>query len=523
MRNFRHVGRICFTRFVTLPWKSNLPSIQDPNWRILGKNVVDVAQSCDTGEAAFNECCLARDQLESIVQSIGYDMNVFIFGGLVTLKIFEVGGDVDFVGVSDIEPGTQEASEIVKRVARELRHLGLKAWCLPKARVPVVKVDRISKCFPGSPFNSLSCDGVFQFIRQLNNTEAEEFSNYLKENYGAKEVEWSSTFNFATARFPTTSSLMYALPHLKSQNENILASLPVDTRNGPEIYRFPFDFCLSSTGLRNSYLLGEALSKYPFSRHLLLTLKKWGRACGTINSIDGLLASYALTVMLVHFLALVGIIPIVSTENNACGPYLLEASPKYQPLAYSTDGDMAQVGFLLASFLEYFGKIFNYTQNVVCTSDMNLSKKSMGWNELSNTNGKPPFFEFAIKDPYGIDNIGRNLDLESTLFVQEAHAFGLECLLENFNDPNASLHILTQKPPIPKRSTYVSRKKGIDSDFPATNQFEARNALSKMRFHERKKTIEKFGIKAAKNAENQHAASRVTKDILGWIRNDVNR
>ncbi|CCW68728.1 unnamed protein product [Phytomonas sp. Hart1] len=519
MRKFRLLGKISLARFFTVPWKSNLPSSEDQNWKNIGKKIVNVAQNCDTGEAAFNECCLAREQLESVIQSVGYDMNVSIFGGLITLKIFEVGGDVDFVGVSDIEPGTEEASEIVKRVASELNYLGLKAWPLPKARVPVLKVDRISKSFPGSPLHNLSRDGVFQFIRQLNNTEAEDFTNLIKENYGAKEVEWDSMFKFATARFNSTSSLMYALPHAKSQNKNIILSLPVDIRYGPEIYRFPFDFCLSSTGLRNSYLLGEALFKYPYSRHLLLILKKWGRACGTINSIDGLLASYALTVMLVHFLVKVEIIPIVSTEKNACEPHLLEVTPRYQSLASGKDGDMAQVGFLFALFLEYFGNIFDYTNNVVCTSDMNLTKKSMGWDKLDNTNGKPPFFEFGIKDPYGKENIGRNLDLESTIFVQEAHISGLRCLLENFNDPDTSVHILTQKPPIPKRTTFPSIRKNTNPNFLTKNQLEAKQALGKMRFHERKKSIENFGKKAIKNAENQDAASRVTKDILGWIRN----
>lgn len=43
----------------------------------------------------------------------------------------------------------------------------------------------------------------------------------------------------------------------------------------------------------------------------------------------------------------------------------------------------------------------------------------MRWDVLSeHTRGKPPFFEFAIKDPYGLDNIARNLDYNSVMFVK---------------------------------------------------------------------------------------------------------
>lgn len=509
---------------LSLPWKSALPSVEDSRWAGIGKAIVEVAQRSDTGKAAFDECCVAREQLESIVQAMGYDMNVYIFGGLAILGIFEVGGDVDFVGVSDVEPGLDEAAEIVARTSRELRHLGLRTRALPKARVPVIKADRVSRSLPGSPFHNLSCDGIFQFVRQVNSAEVLSFEQRLIDHYGAEDVEWNSSFQFATVKFSTTTALMYALAHIKVHGSvDIPLRLPVDVRYGPEIYRFPFDFSLSSTGLRNSHLLRRTLEGYPYSRHLLLALKKWGRHSGIINSIDGLLASYGLTVMAVHYLVKVGVLPKISSASLSEQPQLVEMIPEYRPLASGANADLNAVGYLLAGFLEYYGNVFDYDKSVVCTTNMHLTKTAMHWDRHTDNTNRPPFFEFAIKDPYGLDSIGRNLDADSTVYVQRAHAMALTSLLGELDDPHYAMNHLLDAPPKPPRNTRTLTERGIRSDTLSAGQLEARHMLNKMQFHERKKDMERFGRKAAQNYDNQRAASNVTKNVLGWIRSDEGR
>ncbi|KPI89127.1 hypothetical protein ABL78_1771 [Leptomonas seymouri] len=508
-------------RLISIPWKSQLPSINEPHWQLIGQVVTELARTYDTGKVAFDECCSAREQLESIMQAMGYDMSIYIFGGLVTTGLFEVGGDVDFVGILDVEPEFEEAGEIVRRATRELRRLGIRARAYPKARVPVIKADRVSRSLPGSPFHNLSCDGIFQFSRQLRASEAETFEKRLIGNYNALSVEWNSSYQFATVQFATTSSLIYALANLKAHDEvEVPLRLPVDAHHGPELYRFPFDFCLSSMGLRNSHLLGEALEQHTYSRHLLLVLKKWGRASGIINSIDGLLASYALTVMLVHFLSVVQAISKISAEKIAIGPNDLNPNPKYRPLAEMVPEAMPEVGYLFAAFLEYYGTIFNYADSVVCTTNTNLAKATMHWDKPDTAVGKPPFFHFAIKDPYGLDNIARNLDLESTTFVREAHKMAFETVLDGLRNPALVLTMLTKEPPKPSREVRSLSDRGIYSETVSPDQLEARHALNKLRFHQRKRSMEALGEQAVKNYNNQTKASDVTKNVLGWIRRD---
>ncbi|EAN79758.1 kinetoplast poly(A) polymerase 1 [Trypanosoma equiperdum] len=515
-------GNTGVKRCITLPWKSSLPPKSDSQWEGLGKSVVRMALASDTGRSAFDECSTARQQLETLVQSTGYDASVFAFGGIVVMGLLEVGGDADFVGVADVEPGVAEAGEIVSRLSREMRRLGLKSSALPKARVPVIKVDRVSKSLPGTPLHHLSTCGIFQFTRQMNNNECTSFKSRMEENFGAVNTEWSNNQQFSTVEFSSSSALVAALTEVKRhEGVDIPLRLPVDPRNGPELYRLSFDFCFSSVGLRNSYLLSDALSKYVFSRHLLLLIKRWGRSSGVINSIDGLLASYALTVMCAHFLIKVGVIPKVSTLRSADEPQLLPPFPDYRPLHDGEDCDLAELGFLTAAFFEYYGAVFDYGKNVVCTTNINLLKKTMRWEKSPGTEtGRPPFFEFAIKDPYGLDNIGRNLDSEATEYVRSAHSAALATLLQERGDPDFTVNIITKSPPRPVRRSRTLASRGIASTTYSSDQLEARHLLKKVAFHERRKSMERFGARAARHTEEQRVVSNVAKDVLGWIKCD---
>lgn len=522
MRRFfqRNLLRGIEKRFLSLPWTSSLPSSDDLLWAKLGKVVVDTAVSCDTGRTAFEESTVCRAQLEMIIQSLGYDMNVFVFGGLVTLGLLEIGGDIDFVGVSDAEPTFEEAGEMVDKIARELKRIGLRSWALPKARVPVIKVDRSSRSFPGSPFHQLSRDGIFHFSRQLAPSEVKSFEELIKGDYAATHVEWSNSNRYAIIQFESTSSLIQALSHVKSHGPvAIPVRLPVDPKSGPEIFRFPFDFCFSATGLRNSYLLANSLAEYECARHLLIVLKKWGRSSGIINSIDGLLASYALTVMLVHYLVKTDVINKTNPQGMV-DAQSLQTSPAYRPLCTSSECDLTKVGYLFAGFFEYYGEIFDYTNNVVCTTNTNLTKESIGWNKGSADIFRPPFFEFAIKDPYGLDNIGRNLDADSARYVREANAQALKGVLVGLKDPKRLLHGLLRSPPKPFRRTKSLSERGFVSDTLTPGQLDARHALSKAKFLQRRREIESLGRAAVKASHDRDAAATVARNVLGWIRSD---
>lgn len=506
-------------RFFSFPWESSLPSISNTNWARLGKQIVDTAVSNDTGKIAFDECKVCREQLEVVVQSLGFDMNVYVFGGLVTLGLLEVGGDIDFVGIADLDPNFEESGEIISKVSQELKRLGLRSWALPRARIPVIKVDRSSKSFPGSPFHQLSKDGIFHFSSQMSPPDAESFEKRLLEEYDASQVEWSSSNQYAIAQFKSTSSLLSALCIIKKHNGvEIPIRLPIDPKSGPEIFRFPFDFCLSPTGLRNSYLFSKSLSEYECARHLLIILKKWGRSSGIINSIDGLLASYALTVMLVHYLARINVIN-KTMPDGVSELQALRRFPDYNPLCRSNHCDLHKVGYLLGGFFEYYGKIFDFSRGVVCTSDFNLTKDTLGWTKKVS-DGRPPFFDFAIKDPYGFDNIARNLDIDSSNYVRGAHEKAFEGVLSGLDNPKELLQSLLLNPPKPIRNSKSLSERGVVSETLTSTQLDAQHTLKKFKFHQRKRDIESVGKIVAQNYKNRDAASSLTKNVLGWIKSD---
>ena len=507
--------------FSELPWKSSLPPLSDPRWEALGRELITSAQQLDTGRTAFEECHTARQQLQTIVQGIGYDMTVSTFGGISTMRMLEAGGDADFVGVANVEPSIEEAGEIVSRISREMRRLGLRASAIPRARVPVVKVDRTSRAIPGSPLHSLARTGIFRFSRELSSEEQDSFALRLKADYECLSVEWCNNKQTATVTFQSSTELVAALTVVDRHGSvPVPLRLPLEPRNGPEIYRMTFDFVLSSIGLRNSFIFGQVLSDYEYSRHLLLAVKRWGRSSNVVNTVDGMLASYALTVMLVHFLCKLGIVKRVQPSELTCEPHTISADPIYEPLAApsTSSSENAQVGYLLAAFFEYYGTVFDYSNSVVCTTNMNLTKERLKWNRLSET-GRPPFFALSIKDPCGLDNIGRNLSPESTAYVIEAINLAFQTSLKDLNDPAFLVKLLTTSAPRPIRSTA-----GRPTSFTAAGatpqqgeQAEAWHMLKKMEFQHRRHELERFGQRTVKKSAQQKVAQDLTTNMLSWI------
>ncbi|CUG89274.1 mitochondrial poly (A) polymerase 1, putative [Bodo saltans] len=536
---------------IQIPWASKLPSPtpSDERYAQLGEALVRCTQALDTGAVAFEECFVARGQLESIVRSCGYDMSIYAFGGLRVLGILEVGGDVDFVGVSDVEANNEEAGAIILRLTREMRRLGLRANGLPKARVPIAKVQRVSRDSPGTPAHALSSTGVFQLNKPLDPEEEGKLSMRLRE-LGAEALEWNSARHSVSATFPSSSALVEALSTIRKQGSvEIPLRLPVDPKHGPELYRYPFDLCLTSTGLRNSALLGDALMQYPYARHLLLAVKRWGRACGIVHTLDGLLASYALTVMCVHFLSQLRVVPLVDTARLSEEPQLMPHQLKHRPLdGVGSPEDMTKFGYLFALFFEYYGAGgFDFDNKVICTTHRSVDKSTLQWdNKDGDAMRRPPYFHIGIKDPYGLDNIGRNVTSSGAAFIREAFSKLHQHLSARLDDKvvvdgvavtmeasmpvpswNTSVLGFLTEPPTPdrpalellqnsrntaglspeERSSLVARDKAV-------------HALKNLEFQRRRESVDNFGKKTAQTRTNQHAASTVAHSMVSWLRKD---
>lgn len=506
------------------------------------------------GPEAFHEVLDARRQLEVIVQSCGYDLGVYPFGGVAVMGILEVGGDVDFSAVAEEEPSFDEASDIVARLSREMRRLGLRCSAIPRARVPVVKVDRASHALPGSPLHINSSVGLFQFARPLTSEEQAVFARIVQEEYHAVSCEWDAACECATIQFQDSTTLLVGLTHLRKLGSvDIPLRVPVDTRQGPELYRFPFDFCLSSTGLRNSYLLGEYLTLYPYARHLALALKRWGRSSGVVSSMDGLLASYALTVMLIHYLAKMNVLPQVETSRVAASPHLLPKDLQYRPLASAPTGptaeeEMAKLGYLFANFFEYYSNIggrdavtaassaptsldgrFDYDRDVVCTTEPGLQKALVkGWEGLNGSSNadplaaeRPPFYHFCVKDPFSHDNVARNLGREAVAYVQQANRMVVDYIESDLGDPRFMLTSIMQHGPRPQYSPVNGTYNPKYMDPSNAEATEAFRKLKKMEFHRRQDSLQRFGQNTMRHNAQAKVAQSVTRGMLSWLREDT--
>lgn len=468
-------------------------------WAALGQQIVNVAQGCDAGQAAFDEVLVAREQLETMIDGAGFgdQLSVALFGSVVVNSLVELGGDVDFVAIADREPDQADASSTVVSIAKELRRLGLRSTAIPRARVPIVRTDRVSPALPGTPVHGVASSAVFRYQRPSTALEQSALETVLREQYCATRVEWNGSSTLI-AHFPHTSEAVRALSFTKSCGQlDIPLRLPVDPKHGPEIYRYSFDLCLHSSGLQNSYLFRSAVldnkSEFPYARHLLLFIKRWSRACGIVHTHDGMLASYAVSVMVIHFLVRCGVIAPLQL-SDAKDPTALPKYPDYRPLEglnaggegnnnNSSSTAVATLGFLAAHYLAYFAHGFQYDSQVVCTTTKrNLHKSVLRWGlppAQSLVNGasgpakqraavaaaasaaattveptreetlrflnptKPPFFSFCIKDPYNAENIARNISPVACSKIQKLHDYALQMVAKDGGrDPKYVVHSL---------------------------------------------------------------------------------
>lgn len=528
---------------VSVPWPSSLPPVQDAPqfYRALGESLVTRSATYDTGPRSFAEVFTCRRQLEIVARSLGYDMSVYAFGGVAVSGILETGGDVDFVGLMDFEPNPQEASDIVARIAKDMRRMGLRARAVSKARVPVVKAERASRVSPGTPTHALACTGVLQFAQPLLKEESETFGHLLQSSpFNATEVEWNPTLHSVTVCFRTSMELMAALSHFRSYKSiEIPLRAPVDPRQGPELYRFPFDFCLSSTGLRNTTLLAEHLAQYKYSRALLLALKRWGRASGVINTLDGLLASYALTILVSHFLAQIGVLPFVDPNRLSHDLKTLPKELEYRPLesACDTVPSAQQLGFLLAAFFEYYSEVFPFDREVVCTTRPNVAKSVLNWDvSPAEDVGRPPFFHLSLKDPYGLDNVARNVDAQGTRYIIDCFKVAHACIRDVASMPVSSatgellVETITRDPPRPSDAAPTPlflRTQSPDSasslDKGTSKESGDRGVVYELRkreFHNRRAAVDRFGSGVAQSAKRNKAAVQVASSVGSWLRSD---
>ena len=490
----------------------NMPPLGSRFFKVLGSQIVKDNAFKDAGKVAYDDCLEARRQIEQMINSIGYDLSVFFFGGVSSLGFYEVSGDLDFCAVADVEPCHEEASLIVQNIAKGFRRMGLRPMAIPRAFVPIIRCDRTANIRPASVPTIESRRVSFTFARELIAAESQSFTQRLRNRFGqALEFQWSKRFISVRITFESTSDAVAAMATTKKhENIDIVMRQPADSRDGPELFRFPFDICFNSMGAQNTNVMRKALLEYPGARHLLLALRRWGKNCGNISSIDGFLASYCYTVMLVHFLQQAGRIQPLNPAAEFVEPLLLPKEPAYVPLRQQNT-DVEDIGYLYYHFINYYAHIFKYDTDVVNVTSLNMKKEHLGWTDHNASRASPPFFSFAVKDPFGKENCARIVDAQRAKIIQQNFALASHTLDSQISDPLFAIKHLEED----------SRR--IEGEKPTEDLIEherARIELIKKKFLESQTRKVKFGSQHAAESKMSAVASSLTNSVLLWMKRD---
>ena len=540
-------ARFAATDKLSVPWP--VPAAFHPPghvaYKALGRAVVVAANEQDAGPDAFAECRLARDQLEAVVQGSSYPgMRIELFGGVAAMGLLESGGDLDFVGITPdgVEPDFPEQVEMVNRLSRDLRRVGLRSQGI-KARVPVVKVTRTSNTMPGAPSGAVACQATFRFPNAISVEVQAAFDDHLKSQFGALKCVWG-TGGACTATFKTTTAAIAAIAsnrHASFSGEDSggVLRLPLSVRQGPELYRHSFDLVLRPAGLVNALVLRDAFVQYPYARHLLLLAKRWARSAYVVDPIDGLLSNHCVCLMVLHFLVAAGRVQPVSVQKASEKAAAGAGAPgglgmdTYWPLPQKlSDEEAAEVGLLATQFFHFYSTIFDATKDVVCPTAAGVTRNTLGWVTASSKvdASRPPFFALCVKDPTSVENAARNVDAASADFVFRSIAAAAKLCAEERDDPEFLVNKLRTKPPRAHRTAHVHRPSehskatgsggGEATTKPKADDVaaEARRTLQRLEFHARKDDMVRQGDRMERRKSEGRAARDLTRAIVQWIR-----
>jgi len=160
----------------------------------------------------------------------------------------------------------------------------------------------------------------------------------------------------------------------------------------------------NSDGVRNTHLLKFFTKCDPRFVPLVLTLKRWARHHKINDASQGTLSSYALTLMMLHFLQ-VGVRPPVLPNLIRENPDVFHPRRSLQSLSFHDpiNGNFislnkSTVGELFVGFLTYFSKQFDYGYTGISVREARAVAKRTD-REFSKW--------IYIEEPYNMDNVAR--------------------------------------------------------------------------------------------------------------------
>eukprot|EP00760_Papus_ankaliazontas_P002527 PhM_4_TR1106/c0_g1_i1/m.55003/K14079/PAPD4, GLD2; poly(A) RNA polymerase GLD2 len=226
-----------------------------------------------------------------------------------------------------------------------------------------------------------------------------------------KESTTSATSSSSSSTVPASPENNSPNNDTNQQNNNI--------NNSPKNSDvFKFDVTMSLHGVRNSLLLREYVRRHPLVRPLVLLLKLWGHKQCIIDSRNGWLSSYAITLMLVEYLQAAKRVDVVAPADVK----IQYPASAYDDFLEFNDTDVPEdVQQLLAGFFRYFTESFDFDEHIVDVSGGAFAHKP-GVKEAFFTSEEDAALSaedkwhrighgvIVIRDPYEDHSLGRSVE-----------------------------------------------------------------------------------------------------------------